>query len=164
MVLLRDVVATTSNREMVACCYFSLFSFPPFRRIISRPGFFNLTATFRNDSDFPIPYFHTYRRNTTCNNCLPDSTLLNKKTKHIIWFVSHCQTLSKRERYVRKLSKHISIDIYGACGKKTSCGRDKRHDKCAQNMTAQYKFYFAAENVICKDYFTGKFKKYFMVS
>ena len=61
------------------------------------------------------------------------------------------------------MSKYISIDIYGTCGNKTSCGRDKRHGKCAENMTDQYKFYSAAENVICKDYFTGKFELFHVI-
>ena len=41
------------------------------------------------------------------------------KYKDILWIVSHCETDSKREDYVKKLRKELStlsIDILGECG------------------------------------------------
>ncbi len=40
---------------------------------------------------------------------LPDSKLA-------FWAVSHCNTLNKRENYVKQLLDFINIDIYGHCG------------------------------------------------
>ena len=133
------------------------FRFPQFKRITSEPGFFNLTATFRSDSDFPIPYVYSERKLQQCPNCLPNSTVVTQKSKMMIWLVSHCTTNSRREEYFKRLSKYIPIDIYGTCGNKTSCGREKRNAKCADDMINQYKFYFSGENAICKDYYTGMF-------
>ena len=33
----------------------------------------------------------------------------------IAWFVSHCNTPSKREKYVERIKKVIPVDIYGHC-------------------------------------------------
>jgi len=33
----------------------------------------------------------------------------------VAWMVSHCDTSSKREDYVRQLQEHIQVDIYGDC-------------------------------------------------
>ena len=121
---------------------------------ISQPGFFNLTSTFRSDSDFPVPYFHTEMRESPCDNCLPDSTLLNK-IKLMAWIVSHCKTQSKREEYMAELSKYINVDVFGKCGNPTpECPKTQRN--CTKRLIESYKFYFAVENSICKDYFTGE--------
>ena len=72
----------------------------------------------------------------------------------MVWFVSHCKTNSRREEYIAELSKHIHVDIYGKCGNQTSCGRD-HWTNCTDVSIEDYKFYFAGENSICQEYFTG---------
>jgi len=32
------------------------------------------------------------------------------------WFVSHCETLSKREILANRLQEIFDVDIYGKCG------------------------------------------------
>ena len=55
-----------------------------------------------------------------------------------------------------ELSKHIKVDVFGGCGAPVpECPRD-RHTECTSQLIETYKFYFAAENSLCKDYFTGK--------
>ena len=101
-----------------------------FNRFITQPGLFNLTATFRNDSDFPIPYLRTKLRDTPCEACLPNSTLLQQKTKFLGWIVSHCSTPSKRERYFAELSKYVPADKFGRCGRMNrSCPRSQHGKK-----------------------------------
>ena len=74
----------------------------------------------------------------------------------MVWFVSHCETDSKREKYIEELSKHIKVDIYGKCGRQEACGQ--RHTvNCVNVSMNEYKFYFAGENTICREYFTGGF-------
>ena len=121
----------------------------------SQPGFFNLTSHFRSDSDLPFEYFATERRSIPCDHCLPSSSILLNKTKLMVWIVSHCKTQSKREDYMAELSKYIKVDVFGKCGNFTpKCGSHKDYS-CTNSMMAGYKFYFAAENSICKEYFTG---------
>ena len=126
-----------------------------FSEAVSQPGLFNLTSSFRSDSDLPNPYFHTERRDSPCDDCVPNATLLHNKTMLMTWIVSHCKTQSKREDYMAELSKYIKVDVFGKCGNRTpECPRLQQ--KCTRQLIEGYKFYFAAENSICKDYFTGK--------
>ena len=103
----------------------------------SQPGFFNLTSTFRSDSDLPSQYFSTERRS------MP-------------WIVSHCKTQSKRENYMAELSKYIKVDVFGKCGNFIPKCDSHKDYSCTNSMMEGYKFYFAAENSFCKEYFTGK--------
>ena len=126
---------------------------------------FNLTSQFRRDSDFHTPYFYTVRRDAPCGSCVPDLSTFKKenkrKKKHLIlaWFVSHCKTPGKREEYWERLSKYISGDKFGGCGNNSIC--HFRKSRWSHNCTMEadvltnYKFYFSAENAICKDYVTG---------
>ena len=136
--------------------YFSYIRHKPLSRFLNQTGFFNLTATFRSDSDFPIPYWRTEPRNKPCMSCLPNSTILKQKNKFLTWFVSNCNTNSQREKYFEKLSNYIPTEKMGKCRTKTSCDRDKRKTNCTLEVVQKSKFYFSAENAICKDYITGK--------
>ena len=125
-----------------------------FRRFLTKPGFFNLTSTFRSDSDFPIPYMKTIQREEHCISCLPNSTIIKQKDKFISWLVSNCRSSSKREEYYAKLSRYIPTQKLGKCGKRTPCKR--MSPSCTNEIIKKSKFYFSAENSICKDYITGK--------
>ena len=72
----------------------------------------------------------------------------------MIWIVSHCNTQSKKEDYMKKLNKYIPVDIFGKCGNRTKC--DSWRKDCTREMMKDYKFYFAAENAIWNEYFTGR--------
>uniref|UniRef100_A0A915L171 Fucosyltransferase n=1 Tax=Romanomermis culicivorax TaxID=13658 RepID=A0A915L171_ROMCU len=80
-------------------------------------------------------------------------SIVKNKTKLVAWFVSNCQTSSRRELYVRELQKYLAVDIYGSCGD-LKC-QDRL--KCRQMLHDDYKFYLAFENSNCKDYVTEKF-------
>ena len=119
---------------------------------ISKPGFLNLTASFRSDSDLVLPYLRIRSGHYHLPNA---SKILKMKKKLIAWYVSHCNTSSRREDYAFELSKYIKVDIYGKCAKERICKQDLR-EPCVHDSLEEYKFYFAAENSICKGYFTGK--------
>ena len=70
------------------------------------------------------------------------------------WVVSHCETASKREKYVEALEKFIDVDIYGKCGP-LDCPEENMD--CFFNLTEGYKFYLAFENSLCNEYITEKF-------
>lgn len=129
-----------------------------------RYNFFNWTMTYRLDSDivqrdsygiiiphqrylparYPTPRpsdgDDSTRRKAVLKVPSTTKNLAGKK-KMIAWFVSHCNTTSKREIYVRQLAQFVPIDIYGACGN-MSC--TVRHE-CWNMLKADYKFYIGFE-------------------
>ena len=68
-------------------------------------SFFNLTMTYRRDSDFVVPYGETIRRKKPeesegkINLKEMNASRIDDR-KMIAWVVSHCQTNSQREKYV----------------------------------------------------------------
>ncbi len=71
------------------------------------------------------------------------------------WFVSHCATQARRELYVKRLKKHLPVDVYGKCGH-LQCSRDNETE-CYLKAETNYKFYLSFENSVCEDYVTEKF-------
>ena len=105
---------------------------------------FDITYTYRRDSDIPFTYGKVIPRDleyTQAYNKMLQSKLaiewkpipkklssflndrdFSYKTKDILWMVSHCETDSRREDYVKKLQSHLStlsIDVMGKCGNNT---------------------------------------------
>lgn len=111
------------------------------------PGWlFNVTATYRRDSDLWLPYGSFVRRTTP----LPDSQLyvdLRFKSRPVAWFVSNCKTQSHREDYAKELSKIVEVDIYGRCGP-FSCDK-KQLSLCYEKLSREYFFYLSFENSFC---------------
>ncbi|CAH2283140.1 galactoside 3(4)-L-fucosyltransferase-like [Pelobates cultripes] len=105
---------------------------------------FNLTMTFRQDSDIYIPY----GRSETLKK--PQNFTIPAKSKLISWVVSKLYTGSPREIYYEELKKHIQIDMYGQ--RHTKLNKEDFH-----KTISQYKFYLSFENSIYKDYITEKF-------
>uniref|UniRef100_A0A1L8EI93 Fucosyltransferase n=1 Tax=Haematobia irritans TaxID=7368 RepID=A0A1L8EI93_HAEIR len=132
--------------------------------------FYNLTMTYRTDSDIVWAY-NWFVDKTTNMRILPweypqwrpmvpnvyNNTEIWKawssKTKMAAWFVSHCETLSKREQLAAELQKSIDVDIYGKCGG-FSCQQGS--PECDRLLDEEYKFYFSFENSLCVDYITEK--------
>lgn len=118
---------------------------------------FNLSSTYALTSDVPLPYLR---------KCVPEEGQLNVraqknedfaagKDRLVAWFVSHCQTPSRRENYVQELQNHISVDIYGKCGP-FKCSITNRSVCLKDVLEKRYKFVLAFENSLCRDYATEK--------
>ncbi|VDP00346.1 unnamed protein product [Soboliphyme baturini] len=117
-------------------------------------NFFNLTMTYRRDSDIFSPYMLVEKnKNVLQQNDEQLTKLAKGKTKHIAWFVSNCHTSSGRELYVKQLQKYIAVDIYGGCGP-LRCSRE--NGSCTDMLKNDYRFYLSFENAICLDYVTEK--------
>uniref|UniRef100_A0A7E4VUV8 Fucosyltransferase n=1 Tax=Panagrellus redivivus TaxID=6233 RepID=A0A7E4VUV8_PANRE len=123
------------------------------------PDFFNVTMSFRRDSDIWQAYdkFESALPEDLGN---PDvtwsdeavNTVIAQKSKLAIQFVSNCNTHSGREFLVNELlNKTSDIDVFGHCNKQ-ECNRT-----CENEILDSYYFYFAFENSVCKDYVTEKF-------
>ncbi|XP_023348411.1 alpha-(1,3)-fucosyltransferase C [Eurytemora carolleeae] len=117
-------------------------------------SFFNLTMTYRRDSDIFLPYGELQSGDyvSTIKNKLKEtSSRLTDDRKLVAWVVSHCETQSKREKYVQKMKNWIPIDQYGKCTAGGDCD-----NTCYMNLGTKYKFYLSFENSLCKDYVTEK--------
>ncbi len=66
--------------------------------------------------------------------------------------ISHCSASSRRLEFIKELQNHIEVQVYGKCGKQCPNNLD-----CREYVGAKYKFYFAFENSLCRDYITEKF-------
>ncbi|VVC86856.1 unnamed protein product [Leptidea sinapis] len=136
-------------------------------------GFFNWTWTYRLDSDIRWGYINIFDNSKTkvgprigmkwpakmrpVNKKLKNK--LSNKTKAVAWFVSHCETKSKRETFANKLQEQLqryglTVDIYGSCGKMDCPRRDFR--KCSKLIEDHYHFYLSFENSFAEDYVTEK--------
>lgn len=95
-------------------------------------NFYNLTMTYRTDSDIVWAY-NWFMEKETGLRILPTEfpkwrpvpdifndtaiwDLWPSKTRLAAWFVSHCDTLSKREQLTAELQTYIQVDVYGKCG------------------------------------------------
>ncbi|KZS16765.1 putative Alpha--fucosyltransferase C [Daphnia magna] len=145
----------------------------PYYNMTQLAHFFNWTMTYRTDADIPLLYGRiipketaprtaedTNRRREIFRNRMSPKSWRNK-TKTAAWMVSHCNTHSQREKYVKELSKYIDVDTYGQCGN-FSCARDILHHsdpQCYDMLESTYKFYLSFENSLCTDYVTEKIFK-----
>ncbi|XP_071110790.1 glycoprotein 3-alpha-L-fucosyltransferase A-like isoform X3 [Haliotis cracherodii] len=113
-------------------------------------GRFNWTMTYRLDSDIVSSYSRLILKDGFVDTANYTDIVL-RKTRSVLWLVSHCDTQSKRKEYVEELRKYIDVDIYGKCGNLTCEGQQ------CDNLWNKYWFYLSFENSMCKDYVTEKF-------
>jgi alpha-1,3-fucosyltransferase len=123
-------------------------------------GFFNLTSTYRIDSDFPGIYSAFSLIKWPVDSSFNETEdFLAKKVKFAAAVISNCGGSSKRLDYISELQKLISVDVYGRCGKPcpSTFSNSSTPGDCKEILSSEYKFYLAFENSICKDYITEKF-------
>ncbi|XP_047134889.1 glycoprotein 3-alpha-L-fucosyltransferase A [Hydra vulgaris] len=113
--------------------------------------FFNLFSTYRLDSDIRIPYRYHFSKQSFYNNV----NLAKNKTKQIAWVVSNCGQL--RDKLANKLQEYgVNIYVAGACSQLYK-HRFHCYKRNCNSELKKFKFYFAAENHLCKDYITEKY-------
>ncbi|NXN19659.1 FUT6 fucosyltransferase, partial [Indicator maculatus] len=104
---------------------------------------FNLTMSYRKDSDIFTPYGELQLLGE------PQPLSIPPKTKLVAWVVSNWVESSYRVKYYRELKDHIKVDIYGRYHLPLP------QDKLLSTL-AQYQFYLAFENSQHEDYITEK--------
>lgn len=130
-------------------------AYPGIQNFSHWDNFFNLTMTYRRDSDVFMPYGKVVAQRNK------DFQIKHWKKRHLVsWMVSNCKTNSRREILVDELKQYLpknSIHVYGKCGT-MNCPKDSpdARDGCWKMMEKKYKFYLALENSLCPDYVTEK--------
>lgn len=139
-------------------------------------GFFNLTWTYRLDSDVTLKYIVVRNKKGEIvapkkNMVWMDETKMKPTSKYIkrklqnkkkpaAWFVSNCFVASQRQGYVENLKNemntkyNLTIDVLGRCSY-MQCPKDSV-DECYALLESEYYFYLAFENSLCEDYVTEK--------
>ncbi|KAI5108443.1 hypothetical protein C0J45_2037 [Silurus meridionalis] len=108
---------------------------------------FNLTMTYRRDSDISVRHHLTVSKKPNENIVIP------KKDKLLCWFVSNIDRntgIGTRMTYYKQLKKYIKVHVFGRV-----TGKRLRDEDYFPTM-ASCKFYLAFENSIHKDYFVEK--------
>lgn len=137
-------------------------------------GFFNLTMSYKLDSDIGMSYIAIMDKRgkvvgpktdmhwINVSQMKPTSKYVIKKLRKkriaATWFVSNCHAKAKREKFALKLRKALKeygqdLDIYGRCGD-IECPRYS--DQCYALIEKDYYFYLAFENSFSDDYVTEK--------
>ncbi|XP_030296145.1 alpha-(1,3)-fucosyltransferase 9-like [Sparus aurata] len=106
---------------------------------------FNLTSTYRLDSNVPVPYGHL--EPVTSED---ESFKIPAKDKLVCWIVSNWKSHFRRVQFYNELKKHVHIHTYGkAFGSDIS-------DQDYSKIVPTCKFYLSFENSVYKDYITEK--------
>ncbi|KAK8721704.1 hypothetical protein OTU49_012522, partial [Cherax quadricarinatus] len=129
---------------------------------------FNLTATFRRESNFPLTLQHleSVESLTSRDEFVPTGVknrlMVEESLAAVAYVQSDCDSPSERDSYVEELAKYIKIDSYGSC----LHNRDlpgHLHDPAAtydhpefRAIMSKYRFTLAIENAACNDYITEK--------
>ncbi|KAL8222616.1 UNVERIFIED_CONTAM: hypothetical protein K2H54_077628 [Gekko kuhli] len=107
---------------------------------------FNLTMSYRRDSDIFTPYGWL--------EVLPEPrhVTIPPKTKLVAWATSNWDPSSRRVQYYEELKKYLHVDIYGF--QRLPLPRAEE-----VSILSQYKFYLAFESYVHEDYITEKLWK-----
>ena len=117
--------------------------------------YFDLTMTYRLDSDVPILYV------TECFGADPREALASApqpktEASPVAYFDSNKWASNKRSVYVAELMKHVKVDSYGRTLRNKTLPEDKGRATKLETI-ARHKFTLAIENSSTKDYVTEKF-------
>jgi len=112
-------------------------------------GLFDIMATYKLDSDLPVPYFYSGYHNLLRNKPVPKTEFLNA-------FISSSFDQSGRLKYLKELMSCISVHSYGRALNNKQLDSDEGITTKGK-IIASYKFSVAFENAIAKDYVTEKF-------
>ena len=118
---------------------------------------FNWTMSYRRDSDLLFMYIEFATVSTDKRDTNESFSFLRNKKRNIVWFVGNCRTASRREDYAGTLGKNCEIYKIGNCGRNgNECPRNDAKSCMRNLLNNEYKFYFSAENSLCRDYITEK--------
>ncbi|CAK1589039.1 unnamed protein product [Parnassius mnemosyne] len=135
-------------------------------------NFFNLTWTYRFDSDIPQPFFDIYDYNNNLvgpkqqMNWIIDmkhtnryKNVIHNKTKAVAWIVNKCRSRRKHFQLVTDIGRELnsynySLDLYGKCGG-TKCPGDNILS-CYEIIEKSYYFQLVLEDTTSEDHVTER--------
>ena len=124
-------------------------------------GIFNWTRWYRTDSTITSPYGFPHKFNKTekaeATRKFGGQNIFKQKTKEIVGRVSNCYAPNWRIPLIKKMMRHVKIDMQGTCFG-SPCGKpgDWGDVQCSKSLQ-EYKFFLAFENNDCVEYVTEKY-------
>ncbi|KAG7496188.1 alpha-(1,3)-fucosyltransferase 9-like [Solea senegalensis] len=106
---------------------------------------FNLTSSYRLESNIPVPYGHLEPRASG-----EETFQVPPKDKLVCWIVSNWNPNHRRVQFYSELKKHVNITVYGRAFGKPVNGEEYNH------IVSRCKFYLSFENSVHKDYISEK--------
>lgn len=146
-------------------------------KIYQYNNFFNMTATYKLNSDIPLRNFVVRNKNgdiigpsininwkdprkmkPTSNYVL--SKLRNKKIA-VAWMSSNCNKHSQQNKYILSLKTelrkyYLQLDIFGKCGNRQCRSGIDSVETCEALIESDYYFFFLFEDDMGDDYVTKK--------
>ncbi|XP_057317505.1 4-galactosyl-N-acetylglucosaminide 3-alpha-L-fucosyltransferase FUT5-like [Hydractinia symbiolongicarpus] len=121
-------------------------------------NFFNMIITYKLNSEIPIPYGKYKIHDTKEKRPELLKNFAEGKTKMVAWMVGNCVPYTRHKIAQDLVKEGITIDIAGICESMYSgFGSMGCIGSNCSKVLSKYKFYFAAENIVCKDYVTEKY-------
>lgn len=132
--------------------------------------FFNMTWTYRLDSDIPQPFLEIYSSNKTLvgpktnmnwiqkmGKTKKFSNKIKQKKKAVAWILTKCKLKSKHGDYIKELRDELkgynyTLDIYGPCSQNKCPGGSAI--KCYKMVEKEYFFQIVVEEYLSKDFVT----------
>lgn len=137
----------TSRTRFQRWIWFNMDSPTDTRRIAGIDGLFNLTLSYRRDSDISVHWKLTFKMNTDGDFVLP------KKERLLCWIVDSNElhtNSGERNTYYRELAKHVKVDIFHSSS-------DALKGENYFLTISSCKFYLSFENSVHRDYITETF-------
>lgn len=123
-------------------------------------GMFNLTFTYRTDSDIFLPYgYLVHNKHRTLRNHFaqplhaPSRTSQLLRPRLLAWVISNWSESHARVAFYYKLRPYIKVDVFGRAGRPLP---EDRGSGSVVRMLGRYQFYLALENSQHTDYITEK--------
>lgn len=113
---------------------------------------FNLTCSYRLDSDVPVPYGYLVPLTSE-----DERFKLPEKTQLVCWVVSNWNSRHRRVQFYQELKKHVPVSAYGSTFHRSLS--DGEYVK----VVSSCKFYLSFENSEARDYITEKFYRPMML-
>jgi hypothetical protein len=117
---------------------------------------FDVTMTYRLDSDVPVPYFSYFGTPPGLFAALQTPPYEKTARAPAVLFISSRINQSGRREYARELMRYLQTDSYGKFMRSARLPNDRGRPSKLETLR-YYKFTLAFENAIAPDYVTEKF-------